>query len=142
VFSPVRVHVVIALGLAVVMLAGCGPKKADTPEDAVRMLLAALAAGDSKRAADLIAWEVLAKRENPDWDSIPRSQQTLIIHKEKDLNAAALQSFGARLQGGEIGQATIQGDGAQVSVRTQSGEIALEAAQTDAGWKIIMPVQL
>jgi hypothetical protein len=132
----------LVLALAIILVAGCGPKKAESPEDAARMLIAAFAKGDNKTAADMIAWDTIAKRANPDWDSFANHDRRLIVDKEKEMNATQLQNFGNGLSGGEVGQSTPSGDGATVSVRTSAGQFNLEAAQTDAGWKIIMPAQL
>lgn len=145
----VRLHKLIALGLvvglAVAVLAGCGghTTKAATPEQAAKMLIAAATAGNMKAADDMIAWDALAKQSNPDWDTIAKNQRTLIIDKEKQLNAGVLKKFVTPLIGGQVGQAMTQGNTAQVAVSTSAGQITLQAAKTDdEGWKIIMPAQL
>ena len=137
-----RALYLLVLTLAIVMVAGCGPKKADTPEDAARMLIAAFGKGDTKAAADMVAWDAMAKKENGDWDSIPQHQRRLIVDKEKEMNAAALAAFGRNLTGAEVGASTPSGDGATVSVRTSAGQFNLEAIQGETGWKIVMPAQL
>jgi acyl-CoA reductase-like NAD-dependent aldehyde dehydrogenase len=108
-----------------------------SPEAVANQFLSALKANNWSRAADLMAWEYIARAQNPDWDSFPSSQRNLIVRKLKEQQKAELQSLAARLGGAETGAAYTNGDMALVQAQAQNGRWTIMLNKGKRGWAVL-----
>ncbi len=134
-----RLFKAAALALAVAMaaaLVGSGCSKGgggSSPEAVAKAFVAALQAGDYAKAADMMAWDDIARAQNPDWDSFPSSQRSLIIGKLKEQMQQTLQQIAARAQGAQVGNVAVSGDTAQA----RAGMLTITLKQTGGQWKVL-----
>ena len=120
--------------LAAVGVGGCGKSGgASTPEAAAKDFVAALQAGDYAKAADMMAWDDIARQQNPDWDSIPSSQRSLIVGKLKEQMQGTLSQLSGRVQGAQVSGVSASGDTAQAT----AGSLTIILKKTPNGWKVL-----
>ena len=130
--------------LAAVMVAvfgGCGgggKGAATTPEGTVKAMLAAVQAGDAMGVAVLYDYVEDAKRQNENWDDIPKGQQGLILKEEAKRNASSLEAsltaMKSTYQEAKVGTAQVNGETATVTVATAPGSQTLKLVQRGARW--------
>ena len=125
-----------SIGLLAFLLfvVGCGKSGGgSSPEAAAQAFVAALQAGDYARAADMMAWDEIARRQNPDWDSFPSSQRALIIGKLKQQMQSTLQQLAARAKGAQVSNVSVSGNMAQAT----AGSLRITLIQSGGKWKVL-----
>jgi len=123
--------------LAAVLATGCSKSGGSTPQVVAQWFLDALEAGNWSKAADLMAWEQIARSQNPDWDSFPASQRNLIIGRLKEQQRSELQSMASRVAGAQIGAAQIKDNTAILAVQSQAGAATLTLKKGKKGWEVL-----
>ena len=117
-----------------VLPGGCGKSGgASTPEAAAKAFVAALQAGDYAKAADMMAWDDIARQQNPDWDSFPSSQRSLIISKLKQQMQGSLSQLASRIGSAQVQNVNTSGTTAVATV----GNVTINLQQRDGRWLIL-----
>lgn len=126
----------LALCTSVALLAGCGSKGlAGTSAKATAEGFArALAKQDLALAATAFDYTTSARRQNENWDDIPKGQRDLIISKLQEERAAALSVYASRL-GGNAKVESEQGD--TVVLKGDAGTLSLQMMQTEGKYYIV-----
>ena len=123
-----------ALIFAALLLQGCGHNAgASSPQAAAKAFVAALQAGDYAKAADMMAWDDIARQQNSDWDSFPASQRSLIIGKLKQQMQSSLAQLAGRVQGAQVANVSVNGDTAQAT----AGSLTIVLKKVGGQWKIL-----
>ncbi|MBC7289376.1 MAG: hypothetical protein H5T86_15310 [Armatimonadetes bacterium] len=116
---------------AVVALLGC-TKSGGGPEALATAFVQAIQNGNYSKAAEMLDWDGIARQQNPDWDSFPASQRSLIAGKLKEQLQPQLQQLASRLHGATVTDVSVTGDVAQA----RAGGVVLSMKRTERGWKI------
>lgn len=128
---------------AALSLLGCGSGKgpATTPEGTVQALVKAAQTGDALGLAMLYDYTDDAKRQNENWDEIPKGQRDLILKEEAKRTASSLEPGMARLQAqyrdAKVGAAQVKGETATVPVETSSGSRSFVLVQREGKWYLV-----
>ena len=132
---------VIAAAVMVMALFGCGgggKGAATTPEGTAQAFLAAVQAGDAMGVAVLYDYVEDAKRQNENWDDIPKGQQGLILKEEAKRNASSLEAsltaMKSTYQEAKVGTAQVNGETATVTVETAQGSQTIKLVQRGDRW--------
>ncbi len=133
--------IAIAAAVMVAALLGCGQGgkgAAKTPEGTAKAFLAAVQAGEAEGVAALYDYAEDAKRQNENWDDIPKGQQDLILKEEAKRNAESLEAgmtqLAAQWEDAKVGTAQVNGETATVTVDTAQGSQTLELVQRGDKW--------
>jgi len=132
-------RVPVLAALTALLPVGCGEKAGGSPEAVARQFVEALAARDTATAAQLFAYQALARQQNEDWDSIPHGQRKLIVAKLAEEKAKELAQWAALFSSTQytVGAAWITGASATVDLTPPSGPgLALHLAQEDGLWRV------
>ena len=131
ILSTVFIIALVAFGS---LSGGCSKGGTTTsPEAAAKAFVAALRSGDYAKAANMMAWDDIARQQNPDWDSFPSSQRSLIIGKLKEQMQSSLAQLAGRVQGAQVGNVSVSGDTAQAT----AGSLTIVLKKTAEGWKVL-----
>lgn len=129
--------------LAALSLLGCGGGKgpATTPEGTVQALVKAAQAGDALGLAMLYDYTDDAKRQNENWDEIPKGQRDLILKEEAKRTASSLEPGLERLKtqyrDAKVGTAQMKGETATVAVETAGGSRTFVLVQREGKWYLV-----
>ncbi len=119
-------------------ISGCSGNKPDTPQAVVERFVKAVQEDDMATAADLMAWQEIARRQNPDWDNFPSSQRNLIIGRLKQQKQGELKHLAGFLRNATVGQASVEGDGAEVIVTGSGATVVFDLiAEGGKQWRIL-----
>ncbi len=129
--------------VATMSLLGCGGGKgpATTPEGTVQALVKAAQVGDALGLALLYDYTDDAKRQNENWDEIPKGQRDLILKEEAKRTASSLEPGMERLRAqyrdAKVGTAEVRGETATVPVETASGSRTFVLVQREGKWYLV-----
>ena len=130
----------LALSLLLPLLAGCGESDTiagSTPQATAEAFVEAMQAGEYEKVAKGFDYETYARRENPDWDSIPQSQRNLIVEKLQEDRAGQLQAMAGMMTGEvTVGEVQQQGDTATVNILAGANSVVLGMREIDGEWLV------
>ena len=130
-----------ACALTSLVLVGCaGPKTIarDTPKATIQAFVDAMKSGDYDAIAAGWDYEIAARADNSDWDSIPKGQRKLIVDKLQENKASEVSSLGGMMTGeATVGEATNQGQRALVPVTVGQATTRILLVQVDDVWKVL-----
>lgn len=134
-----KIAVLVYLGAACgLWLCSCTSAEPNSPRAVVEAFAQALERGDTSAAADLMAWEEIARSQNSDWDSIPASQRNLIIKRLKEQKKEWLGSLGRLLAGGSVKQVREGSGSAFVTVASPQGTAVFSLVLSeDTKWRVL-----
>lgn len=122
------------------LLISCGGKASyNTPVAVIMAFDKAMKRDDAKSAAELFAYDEIARMQNRDWDQFAPSQRQLIISKLKGQKMHELQGWKQHYKDAKYSIGTVQqrGDHATVVLSSSQGNILVTCIQTDEGWRIL-----
>ncbi|MFQ6132941.1 MAG: hypothetical protein ACE5R4_12950 [Armatimonadota bacterium] len=126
--------------LAVALAAGCGGGASSGAKDAARQFLEAITKRDTSAAADLFAYDTLARQQNEDWDSLPQGQRALITDQVRQAKVGELMQWAALFSSTEyeVGEVRTAETGATVDLVPPEGPaIPLHLVQEGEAWKVL-----
>ena len=79
-----------------------------------------------------------ARRANPDWGDIPRSQRNLIVGKLREQRAREVEALTGMMLGDVvIGTPEVEGDRATVLLSVGMQTVALDLIKVEGFWKVL-----
>ncbi len=132
----------IAAATCVALLAsGCGAKPTIariTPKATAQAFVKAVKEGDYEAVAAGYDYETSARRANPDWGQIPRSQRNLIVGKLREQRAREVEALTGMMLGDVvIGTPEVEGDRATVLLSVGMQTVALDLIKVKGFWKVL-----
>ena len=122
------------------LFCGCRPAPqlppTATPAEVFAAFDQALKAGDAQGACATVDFNVIAAKENSDWDSIPTGQRQRITKRMAEETAAGLQAMGYPTGGMTAGAPQVQGAQATIVATGGGKTLTLGLTQTAQGWRL------
>ena len=135
------IAITIACALTGCVLVGCGSPKTiakDSPKATAEAFVDAMKSGDYDTIAAGWDYEIAARRDNSDWESIPPGQRKLIIDVLQENKAKEVEALSGMMTGEvTVGEATVRGQRALVVLTAGQVTVAMTLAEVDGVWKVL-----
>jgi len=137
----VKLGSLLAPGLCLIMLTGCGGPASiarGTPRETAKAFVDAIQAADYDAIAKGWDYETYARSENPDWDELDRGKRKMIIDELQRQRADDVEALAGMLVGEvHIGETQTEGDRATLQLGTGMVHLDMTLINTEGVWKVL-----